>query len=90
MGAKQKKDTMSASEAKNNFGELLEFAQKKPIKIVRNGRPVAVVISNEEFDRLEALEDQWWARQADEALKEGTLGAEASEKFLAEMMNAKN
>ncbi|PIU01136.1 MAG: prevent-host-death protein [Bdellovibrionales bacterium CG10_big_fil_rev_8_21_14_0_10_45_34] len=90
MGAKQKKDTMSASEAKNNFGELLECARKKPVKIERNGRPVAVVISNEEFERLEALEDEWWARQADEALKEGTLGAEDSEKFLAEMMNAKN
>jgi hypothetical protein len=30
MGAKAKKDTMSASDAKNNFGELLEFAAKIP------------------------------------------------------------
>lgn len=90
MGAKAKKDTMSASDAKNNFGELLEFARKNPVKIERNGRPVAVVVSAEEFERMEAMEDAWWAGKADEAMKEGTIGQEASEKFLAEMLNAKD
>ena len=90
MGAKAKKNTMSASDAKNNFGELLEEARKNPIKIERNGRPVAVVVSHEDYERLEAMEDAWWGKQAEEALKEGSLGVEASEKFLAEMLNAKD
>ena len=90
MGAKAKKNTMTASDAKNNFGELLDEARKNPIKIERNGRPVAVVISAEEFERMEAMEDAWWGRQAEEAMKEGSLGVEASEKFLAEMLNAKD
>jgi antitoxin Phd len=90
MGVKAKKDTMNATEAKNKFGELLDFAKLRPMKIEKNGRPVAVVVSAEEYERLEAMEDAWWARQADEAAKEGFLGQEESEKFFAEMMNAKD
>ena len=90
MGANAKKDTMSASDAKNNFGELLEFARKNPVKIERNGRPVAVVISHEEFQRMEAIEDAWWVKQAEEASKEGFLDQKQSEDFLAEMLNAKD
>lgn len=90
MGAKAKKDTMNATEAKNKFGELLDFAKTRPMKIEKNGRPVAVVISAEEYERLEAMEDAWWGRQAEEALKEGTIGQEESEKKLAQWMNAKD
>lgn len=90
MGAKAKKDTMNATEAKNKFGELLDFAKTRPMKIEKNGRPVAVVISAEEFERFEALEDAWWAKQAEEAAKEGFLGQEESEKKLAQWMNAKD
>ena len=90
MGAKAKKDTMSASEAKNNFGDLIESARSNPVKIERNGRPVVVVISAEEFERLEALEDSWWANEAQKAMAEGTIGVEESEKRLAQWMNAKD
>lgn len=89
MGLKAKKDTMSASDAKNKFGELLELTRKNPVKIERNGRPVAVVISHEEFERMEAMEDAWWAKQAEEASKEGFLDQKQSENFLAEILNAK-
>lgn len=90
MGAKAKKNTMSASDAKNNFGDLLEDARKNPITIERNGRPVAVVISAEEFERMEAMEDAYWGRQAEEAVKEGFLGVEESEKRLTQWLNAKD
>jgi len=90
MGAKAKKNTMTATEAKNRFGELLDFAKTRPMKIEKNGRPVAVVVSAEEFDRLEAMEDAWWGRQAEEALKEGTIGQEESERKLAQWLNAKD
>ena len=33
--------TMSAKDAKNHFGELLLEAQKAPVTIEKNGRPVA-------------------------------------------------
>ncbi len=90
MDTEIKKDTISATYAKNNFGELLDNVSKNPVKIERNGRPVAVVLSYDEFRRIEALEDAWWAKKAEEAIKEGFLGQDESEKFLAEMLNAKD
>ena len=81
---------MTASAAKNNFGELLDSARRHPVKIEKNGRLVAVVVSLEEFERLEAIEDAWWAKQAEIAAKDGFLGQEESEKFLVEMINAKD
>lgn len=90
MGAKAKKDSINATDAKNNFGVLLDSARTRPMKIEKNGRPVAVLISVEEYERLEAMEDAWWARQAEEAIKEGLIGQEESEKKLAQWMNAKD
>lgn len=90
MGARRKKNTMTATEAKNSFGELLDDAKTRPIKIEKNGRAVAVVLSAEEYDRLEAIEDAYWGRQAEEALKEGTVGVKESEKFLSQWLNAKD
>ena len=85
-----KKDKMTASEAKSNFGELLDSARARPVKIEKNGRFVAVVVSAEEFERLEALEDAWWGQQAELALKEGLMSEEESDQLLAEWMNAKD
>lgn len=82
MGARKKRDTMTATEAKNSFGELLDDAKTRPIKIEKNGRAVAVVVSAEDFERFEAFEDAFWGRQAEEALKEGTIGVKESEAFL--------
>jgi prevent-host-death family protein len=45
---------MTATDAKNRFGQALEMAQAGPVHIQKNGRDVAVLISPEEFRRLEA------------------------------------
>lgn len=93
MGIKAKKNldgSFDATVAKTLFGELLDDARLKPVKIRKNGRDVAVLVSAEEYKRLEALEDALWARKADEAAKEGFLGQEESEKRLAKWMNAKD
>ncbi len=39
---------LNASNAKREFGELLINAQRGPVGINRNGKPVAVVISASE------------------------------------------
>lgn len=44
--------TMTATDAKNRFGELLEMARKEPVHIQKNGRTVAVMLSPEEYQRL--------------------------------------
>jgi prevent-host-death family protein len=44
--------TMSAKDAKNSFGLLLDRARAEPVQVEKHGRPVVVVVSVEEFQRL--------------------------------------
>ena len=45
---------ISATKAKNHFGELLEATQKAPVEISKKGRTVAVVLSVEAFEQMQA------------------------------------
>jgi len=51
-------DALSANEAKTQFGDMLLKAQRSPIQINKNGKPVAVVISMDEYEGIEALKLQ--------------------------------
>ena len=44
--------TMSAKDAKNGFGLLIDTARIEPVIINKHGRAVAVVMSIEEYERL--------------------------------------
>lgn len=44
---------MSATDAKNKFGQVLEMAQAEPVRIQKNGRDVAVVLSAEQYAALQ-------------------------------------
>jgi prevent-host-death family protein len=51
---------VSANEAKQRFGEVLDAAQRAPVIIERHGRPRAIVLSYDDFaeaerQKLEAL-----------------------------------
>lgn len=46
--------SMSAKDAKNAFGLLLDTARAEPVTIEKHGRAVVVVLSVEEFERLSA------------------------------------
>ena len=43
---------ITAKEAKNRFGQLLRSAQQGPVRVTRNGKPVGVMLSVEQFERL--------------------------------------
>jgi prevent-host-death family protein len=45
---------MTATDAKNRFGQMLEMAQAEPVHIQKNGRDVGVVLSPEQYARLAA------------------------------------
>lgn len=71
-----------AAEAKTKFGALLEKAQREPVTISKKGRPVAVMMSIEEYAthqqlKLERLRREVRAGLAD--LKAGNVvsGADA-------------
>ncbi|MGE4061692.1 MAG: type II toxin-antitoxin system prevent-host-death family antitoxin [Sphingomonadales bacterium] len=44
--------TMSAREAKNGFGLMIDTARAEPVRIEKHGRGVVVVVSVEEYERL--------------------------------------
>lgn len=67
-------ETLTALEAKNTFGDTLRKAQQAPVQITRNGRPIAVLMSIENYRttedfKMQALRDR--IARAEEEIKEG-------------------
>lgn len=77
-----------AKEAKDRFGQLLTAAMKGPVVIDKNKKPVAVIMSTEEYERLEKIEEAFLALKAQGALKEGFIGLEESEILLKDLLHA--
>ena len=77
---------VTSTAAKNQFGQVLETALSEPVAITKTGRKVAVLVSWREYERLQALEDAWWAQQTADAEAGGYLGPKASQKFLRSQM----
>ena len=46
---------LTANEAKTHFGEMLLKAQQAPVQINKNGKPVAVLVSFDEYEGIEIL-----------------------------------
>ncbi len=74
--------SVTATEAKNQFGQVIESALTAPVTITKTGRKLAVLMSWAEYERLQALEDAAWGQRAAEAEAEGYLGAAATRKYL--------
>lgn len=47
--------SLSANEAKTQFGDVLLRVQREPLQINRNGKPVAVMLSIEDYQMLEEV-----------------------------------
>jgi prevent-host-death family protein len=56
--------SITATETKNRFGKVLLQAAKEPVTIEKSGCPVAVIMSYEEYERYQALEDRYWGERA--------------------------
>lgn len=69
---------IAATEVKTRFGHYLGASLREPVAIEKNGQPIAVMLSKQEFDRLTALEDSYWLEKARSAEKQGYLSPEAS------------
>jgi len=67
-------NTLTANEAKTHFGELLLNAQRAPIQISKNGKPVAVVISADEYESMEALKLRLLQARATQAITDISMG----------------
>lgn len=82
--------SLSANEVKTQFGDVLLRVQREPLQINRNGKPVAVMLSIEDYQILEEVKMR--------LLKEKVARAEADiargdvmdgETFFAQLMSGK-
>jgi antitoxin Phd len=78
--------TMSSLEAQNQFGLLIDSSQREPVTITRRGRPVAVVVSYQDFQK----ESQAIGYQAAKYISNnyplrGQVAADALRQSLSEM-----
>lgn len=48
--------TLSAKDAKYEFGRLIDLARAEPVAVTKHGRTVVVVIAVEEYERLKDIE----------------------------------
>ena len=44
--------TITALDAKNRFGQLLDAARRGPVTVTKKGRPAAVLLSVEDYARI--------------------------------------
>jgi len=48
-------EVLTANDARIKFGDLLIKSQRGPIQITRNGKPVSVLISAEDYELIEDM-----------------------------------
>lgn len=65
---------MTANQAKQNFGELLDKAQAGPVEITKHGRRVGVLVSDEwfAFDQFKKRRD--FEKRLEESMKQVERG----------------
>lgn len=49
------------------FEEFVDLARHEPIAVLRDGKPVGVFLSPQEYEHLQRLEDAHWAAKAQAA-----------------------
>ncbi|MEZ8991482.1 type II toxin-antitoxin system Phd/YefM family antitoxin [Vibrio breoganii] len=51
--------TLTANDAKRNFGELLLSAQREPVKISKNSKDAVVVMPIKDYEELETMKAEY-------------------------------
>ncbi len=75
--------TYSAKQAKTRFGELLDMAQREPVRVTRHNRVVGVLVSAQDFEAMRVFYANrllgTMAASADEASAAGLTPARMDE-----------
>jgi antitoxin Phd len=82
--------TVSATEIKNRLGQHLAHVAVEPVTIEKNGRPVAVLLSFEEYELLQRSDDHFWGQAARAAEAEGFLSVGDSLKYLRDGVSSED
>jgi prevent-host-death family protein len=77
----------TATELKNHLGAYLEAALTGPVFVQKSGRNVAVLVSQQHYTYLQALEDELWALRAQLAEQSGYIGADTTQQVVHELLH---
>lgn len=67
-------ETITSNQAKTQFGDLLLKVQRGPVGISRNGKPVAVILSAEDYSAMESLKMELLQRSLKRSLDDLAAG----------------
>jgi prevent-host-death family protein len=51
--------TYTENEAKTRFGEFIDDAQREPVRVMRRGRLVGVMVSAQDYEAMRAFYVDW-------------------------------
>ena len=80
---------INARDAQARFGEIMSTINREPITITKHGKETAVVISYEDYNKFQNLEELYWGLKAQEAEEEGYLSPDESETILGTILQSK-
>jgi prevent-host-death family protein len=69
--------TISSTEAQTRFGDMLLKSQKEPVSVTRNGKPVAVLISEGDYRELKVQALRAAVAEGDQSEDAGPLDMKA-------------
>lgn len=61
---------LTALDVKNRFGEAVLSVQSSPVTVTKNGKPVLVMISMQEYEQMEAFKKKYVDEQIALGLKD--------------------
>ena len=67
-------ETVSASDARREFGEMILKTQKGPVGINKNGKPVAVMVSASAFEAYQTLQREALRHAIDDGIADIKAG----------------
>ena len=82
--------SVTANEAKTQFGDMLLSVQRAPVQINKNGKPVAVMVSMEDYEQMEELKIQMLKERVKRAKTEIEAGATTEGDAFFDELLAKN
>ena len=63
--------SITASEAKTHFGALLDSAQREPVTVSKQGRPVAVLMSIQDYEEMKLTRLRTHLAEGEAQIKRG-------------------
>lgn len=62
---------VNATDLKHQLGEFLDLARDEPVGIRKSGKLTAVMLSADEYEHLQRLEDAYWIARPEAAERRG-------------------